>query len=191
MYTSSYLTRILFLAGAVSLMTIGCKSKKKAVVPKGEVEVVLPCSEYKSDKKHFRAYSFGESTDANVAKKKALSNAKAELAGQISTTMKVVGDNYVKSSEFNNTEEVLERFEQNSRTVINERLSGIKPICDKLMQVTATGKYKYYVALELSGDELVDDYYKTLSNDQSLKIDYNYEKFKQTFNEEMAKLENP
>jgi hypothetical protein len=104
--------------------------------------------------------------------------------------MKVVGDNYVKSSEFNNVEEVLERFEQNSRTVINERLSGIKPVCDKLMMVTATQKYKYYVALELSGDDLVDDYYKTLSNDQSLRIDYNYEKFKQTFNEEMEKMEN-
>ena len=125
-----------------------------------------------------------------MAKKKALSNAKAELAGQISTTMKVVGDNYVKSSEFNNTEELLERFEENARTVINERLSGIKPICDRLTQVTATGKYKYYVALELSGEDLVDDYYKSLSNDQSLKIDYNYEKFKQTFEEEMAKLEN-
>ncbi len=159
-------------------------------MPKGEVEIVLPCSEFKSDKKYFRSYSFGESTDANVAKKKALSNAREELAAQISSTMKVVGDNYVKSSEFNNVEEVLERFEQNSRTVINERLSGIKPVCDKLMMVTATQKYKYYVALELSGDDLVDDYYKTLSNDQSLRIDYNYEKFKQTFNEEMEKMEN-
>ena len=159
-------------------------------MPKGEVEIVLPCSEFKSDKKYFRSYSFGESTDANVAKKKALSNAREELAAQISSTMKVVGDNYVKSSEFNNVEEVLERFEQNSRTVINERLSGIKPVCDKLMMVTATQKYKYYVALELSGEDLVDDYYKTLSNDQSLRIDYNYEKFKQTFNEEMEKMEN-
>ena len=190
MNTRNRLPQLLFLAGAISFAGVSCKSKKEIPTPKGEVEIVLPCSEYKSDKKYFRAYSFGESTDQNVAKKKALSNAREELAAQISSTMKVVGDNYVKSSEFNNVEEVLERFEQNSRTVINERLSGIKPVCDKLMQVTATGKFKYYVALELSGDDLVDDYYKTLSNDQSLKIDYNYEKFKQTFNEEMAKMEN-
>jgi hypothetical protein len=182
--------QMLLLAGAVTFTSIACKSKKEIPTPKGEVEIVLPCSQFKSDKNYFRSYSFGESTDANVAKKKALSNAREELAGQISSTMKVVGDNYVKSSEFNNVEEVLERFEQNSRTVINERLSGIKPVCDKLMQVTATGKYKYYVALELSGEDLVDDYYKTLSNDQSLKIDYNYEKFKQTFDAEMAKMEN-
>ncbi|MDX5428674.1 MAG: hypothetical protein LPK79_11290, partial [Bacteroidota bacterium] len=168
-----------------------CKGKKEVIEPpKGETEVVLPCSEYKSDDTYFRAYSFGESMDPNVAKKKALSNAKAELAGQISTVMKVVGDNYVKSSEFNNQEELLERFEENARTVINQRLTGIKPVCDRMMQVTATNKYKYYIALELSGDELVNDYYQALSKEASLKIDYNYEKFKQTFDEEMKKLEN-
>lgn len=180
----------LALVAAVSIAP-GCKSKKKAIdPPKGEVEVVLPCSQYKSDGKFFRAYSFGESQDMNVAKKKALSNAKAELAGQISTTMKVVGDNYVKSSEINNKEEVLERFEENARTLINQKLNGIKPICDRVMQVSATGKYKYYIALELSGEDLVKDYYNSLTRTESILIDYNYEKFKKTFDEEMAKYEN-
>lgn len=185
-------TVLMGVTAAIILMASpSCKSKKKPVEPpKGEVEIVLPCTEFKSDKKYFRAYSFGESSDQNVAKKKALSNARAELAAQISTVIKTVGDNYVKSSEFNNVEEVLERFEENSRTVVNERISGAKAVCDKLTEVTSTKRYKYYVALELSGDELVDDYYKTLRNDQSLKIDYDYEKFKKTFDEEMKKLEN-
>ncbi len=187
--------RTIALASATVLMvaaTTSCKSKKKAVVepPKGEVEMILPCAEFKSDGKYFRAYSFGESSDANVAKQKALSNARSELAAQISTTMKIVGDNYVKSSEFNNVEEVLERFEQNSRTVVNERINGAVAVCDKLTQVTSSGRYKYYVALELSGEDMVDRYYKTLTNDQTLKVDYNYEKFKKTFEEEMAKMEN-
>lgn len=168
-----------------------CKSKKKAVdPPKGEVEIVLPCSEFKTDGDFFRAYSFGESQDMNVAKKKALSNAKSELAGMISTTMKVVGDNYVKSTEVNNKEEVLERFEENARTLINEKLSGVKPICDRVMQVSATGKYKYYIALELSGDDIVKDYYNSLTKTESILVDYNYEKFKKTFDEEMSKMEN-
>ena len=107
---------------AILSFTTACKSKKKAIEPpKGEVEVVLPCSQFKSDGKYFRAYSFGESQDMNVAKKKALSNAKSELAGMIQTTMKVMGDNYVKSSEVNNKEEVLERFEENARTLVNEK----------------------------------------------------------------------
>ncbi|MCT4624608.1 MAG: hypothetical protein N4A46_13385 [Schleiferiaceae bacterium] len=186
--------KVLHSAAILSIAVIGltsCKGKKKAIdPPKGEVEIVLPCSEFKSDGDYFRAYSFGESSDPNVAKKKALSNAKGELAGQISTTMKVVGDNYVKSSEFNNKEELLERFEENTRTVINEKLNGIKPICDRLTQTTATGKYKYYIALELSGDQMVSDYYNSLTKNESIKIDYNYEKFKKTFEEEMRKMEN-
>ena len=85
---------------------------------------------------------------------------------------------------------LLERFEENARTVINEKLNGIKPICDRLTQTTSTGKYKYYIALELSGEELVNDYYSSLTKNESLKIDYNYEKFKKTFDEEMKKMEN-
>ena len=89
-------TKFLFVVVAsASLLLSSCGSKIK--VPKGETEMVLPCSEFKSDKKTFRVYSFGESADMNVAKKKALSNAKTELAGMVNSTMKVVADNYVKS----------------------------------------------------------------------------------------------
>jgi hypothetical protein len=52
---------------------------------------------------------------------------------------------------------------------------------------TKEGNYKTYVAIELSADELVKQYNERLSKDERLKIDYDYEKFKQTFDEEMAK----
>src|SRR6056300_1257675 len=169
--------RFLFVAAlATSMALVSCGSKTKA--PKGETELVLPCSEFKSDRKTFRVYSFGESMDMNVAKKKAMSNAKTDLAGMISTTMKVVGDNYVKSMEVNNVEEVLERFEENARTVIDQELSGTKVVCDRLTQ-TQEGRYKYYIAIELSGDNIVKDYYKSLSKNDKLLVDYSYEKFKE------------
>ena len=177
------------MASAISLTS--CKNKKETVKQAGEVEIIIPCSgeEYFSNKKYFRANAVGESLDQMTSKKKALSNAKSQLAGDIQTTMKVVGDNYVKSSEFNNTEEVLERFEENARTVVNQQLSGLKTICEKLTR-TPEGKYKTYIAIELSGDELLNAYNETLSKDQNLKIDYNYEKFKETFDKEMEKFEN-
>lgn len=187
-----FLTPVLVFAMiATATLSTSCKGKKKGIkAPDGEVEVILPCSDYKSNDKFFRAYSFGESEDMNVAKRKALSNAKTELAGMISTTMKVVGDNYVKSVEVNNKEEVLERFEENARTVINQKLNGVKPVCDRVMRVAATGKYKYYIALELSGEDLVKDYYNSLTRTESILVDYNYEKFKKTFEEEMRNFEN-
>ena len=90
---------------------------------------------------------------------------------------------------FYNKEEVLERFESNARTVVNQSLSGTKTICEKVTKTTE-GKFKYYVAIELSGDELVGKYNATLKKDENLKIDYNYEKFKETFDKEMEKMEN-
>lgn len=183
------LLSLAFMAGTLSL--VACKNKKETVKQAGEVEIIIPCSgsEYFSNKKYFRANAVGESLDQMTSKKKALSNAKSQLAGDIQTTMKVVGDNYVKSSEFNNQEEVLERFEENARTVVNQKLAGLKTICEKLTR-TPEGKYKTYIAIELSGDELLNAYSETLSKDQNLKIDYNYEKFKETFDKEMEKMEN-
>lgn len=174
-----------------ALTFTSCKSKKTTPKKEGEVELVQYCSgpDYFSDKKAFRSNAVGESLDQMTARKKALSDAKAKLAGDIQTQMKVVGDNYVKSSEFNNKEEVLERFEENSRTVVNQSLSGTKTICEKFTK-TPEGKYKCYIAIELSGEDLVTKYNETLSKNESLKIDYNYEKFKETFDKEMEKMEN-
>ena len=176
-----------------SVNFVGCKNKKKLATgcktPKGEQEIIIPCSgvDYFSNDKYFRANAVGESIDQMTSKKKAMSNAKAQMASDIQTTMKVVSDNYVKSSEFNNKEEVLERFEENARTVVNQELRGVRTICEKLVK-TQEGKYKTYLALELSGEELLNKYSEILGNDENLKIDYNYEKFKATFNEEMDKM---
>lgn len=180
---------VLVAAASTALLLSSCGSKKPIETPSGEIERILPCSDFKSDNRTFRVYSFGESSDMNVAKKKALSNAKSELAGMIESTMKVVGDNYVKSAELNNVEEVMERFEENSRTIINQRISGVTTVCDRVTQVSATGKFKYYIALELDGENIVKDYYQSLSKNDELRVDYNYEKFKETFEKEMEKLE--
>ncbi|MFN7492439.1 MAG: hypothetical protein ACK5RG_05945, partial [Cyclobacteriaceae bacterium] len=63
---------------------------------------------------------------------------------------------------------------------------GVRTICEKLVQ-TKDGNYKTYIAIELSADELVKQYNQRLSTDDRLKIDYDYEKFKETFNQEMEK----
>jgi hypothetical protein len=182
------LAAIIISLGSLS----ACKGKKKLAKtvdpPKGEVEIIIPCSgpDYFSTKKHFRANAVGESLDQMTSKKKAVAEAKALLAGDISTTMKIVGDNYVNSREYNNKEEVLERFEQNSRTVVDQKLNGVRTICEKLVR-TADGKYKTYIAIELSGDEMVSAYNERLTKDEMIRIDYDYEKFKETFEKEMDK----
>lgn len=178
---------LLMFAALAGLFMIGCKSKEKA--PKGETEVVIPCSgaDFFTTNKSFRANSIGESMDQVTAKKKALTNARNELAQAIQTTVKTVTDNYVNSREMNNKEQVEERFESLNREVVEQTLSGIRTICEKNMQ-TQQGTYKSYIAIELSADELVAKYNERLSKDDRLKIDYDYEKFKETFDKEMDKM---
>ncbi len=179
------------LAGGLT----ACK-KKQAVVetpnPAGETEVFVHCSgpEYFTNDKVFRANALGESMDQSTAKKKAMSNARQDLASSINTQVKAVIDNYVNSREMNNREEVGERYESLAREVVDQKLTGTKTICEKLMRVDATGNYKAYVAIELSAQDLLSAYNERLSSDERLRIDYDYEKFKETFNQEMERMNN-
>jgi hypothetical protein len=169
-----------------AVVMVGCKGKEK--LPAGEKEVVIPCSgpDFFTNNKVFRANSSGESMDMNVAKQKARSNAEGELARSITVTVKAVTDNYVNSRTMNNKEEVETRFEALNRQVVDQTLSGVRIICEKNMK-TEQNTYKVYLALELSADELVKKYNESLSKDERLKIDYDYEKFKDTFDKEMEK----
>jgi hypothetical protein len=153
--------------------------------------VNIPCSgpDYFTSNKYFRANSLGESADLVVSKKKAMDNARAELAASIQSTVKTVTDNYVNSREFNNKEELEERFEQLNRTIVDQTLKGIKIICEKQVK-TDKGSFRTYVAIELSADNIVNEYNERLSKDERLKIDYDYEKFKETFDKEMEKMGN-
>ncbi len=182
----------LMLSGAMT----ACKSKKKQAEaaaqnpPEGETEVKVLCSgpEFFTDNKVFRANALGESMDQATAKKKAMSNARADLASAINTRVKAVVDNYVNSREMQNREEVGERYESLAREVVDQQLTGVKTICEKTMKVNATGNYKTYVAIELSAQELLAAYNERLSADERLRVDYDYEKFKETFEKEMEKL---
>ncbi len=187
-------TRFTLLAiAAMTMVAIpSCKKNKDEVKtpdPKGEVVINEYCSgeQFKSTKEAFRSTATGESMDRETAKKKARSNAMSEMGKTISATMKIVGDNYVSSTEVNNKEEVTESFNEMARTVVDQELRGCIEICEKLTQ-RPDGTYVSYVALELSGNTIADAYQSGLSKNDKLKADYNYEKFKETFDKEMEKL---
>lgn len=186
------LSAFLMVTLSVAILS-GCKSKQKAttIAGQGEKELVLPCFEdqYMTAGGNLRANAIGESMDQMTSKKKALTEARTELAAQINTLVKTVTDNYVKSGEFNNQEELLERYEGLTREVVKQELNGTKIICQKMTQ-TASGNYKTYIAIELAGSELLSAINNRISNDEMLKIDYNYEKYKKTFEEEMNKLDD-
>lgn len=180
-----------FAASTAALVfALASCNSNKSVTPKqaGEIEILEYCGgeEYNSDKNTFRASATGQSMSRETAKKIARSNAEAKLARSINATIQIVSDNYVNSTKFNNKEEVTETFNDMAKTVVDQMLSGAITACDRLTQKT-DGNYVSYMAVELSASELVSKYNERLSQDERIKAEYNYEKFKETFEAEMAK----
>ncbi len=184
---TSILLIVFFAAGA--LLLTHCRSKQQAALPEGETRVVVLCSgpEYFTDNEYFRANSLGESTNQANSRRMALSNARAELAGQIEVTVKSVIDNYVQDITVGDRSEFMQRYEGLSREVIEQRLAGTRVICEELTR-TADGTYRTYLAIELSGNEILNAMNQRISNDDRLRLDYNYEKFKETFDQEMEQM---
>ncbi|MFC1732619.1 hypothetical protein ACFLRZ_04850 [Bacteroidota bacterium] len=185
---------LVIVAVIICMLSVSCKSKKETttamkVEDQGETLIEQYCSgpEFFSDEEHLRANSVGESMDQAVSKKKALTNAQAELAGAIETAIKALIDSYVNSRELNNAEQIEEKYEGLTRSIVDQNLRGIKTICEKVTK-TKEDKYKTYIAIELAGDELLGPVLKQLSEDEMLKIDYDYEKFKEEFNKEFDKM---
>jgi hypothetical protein len=182
----------------VAFFTTNCKSTKKvseAQTPKAvfedEVEIKQFCSsmDYPSTAEIIRAGSLGESTDMVMSKKVAKSNTLEELGSKIEVTVKAVIDNYNNRRQKDITESVEKRYEELIRTIVNQKITGYKTACDKTTK-TKEGKYRTYLVYELPVDNVLNPVYTSISKDDELKVDYDYQKFKNTFEEEMKKSEN-
>ena len=182
----------LSIAAAIAFSIAGCKGPQGITAEqRGEVEIIELCNgeDYTSDGETFRATATGTSISSEAAKKMARSNADAALAKSISSTMEIVGDNYVSSTKFNGKEEITETFNDMAKTIVSQELRGAVTICNKLTQLT-DGSFKYYIAIELSGEQIAQAYNQRLSQDERIKADYNYDNFKKTFDEEMERRRN-
>ncbi len=185
--------KVLFVLAAAMVM-VGCGSKKVAPT-KGEVEVNVPCKEYKTDKNTLRANASATSPNMQNATDKALASARRELATSIEATIKRVVDQYASSYDLNDAADFRGKMQDITRTVVNQQLVGSVPVCDKITRTTdkdGNTIYHAYVAIELTTNEMLEavrnGVNNKISDEEKLRTDFEYEKFKKTFEEEMAKL---
>ena len=155
--------------------------------PSGEVEILEYCAgdEYKSDKDHFRATATGESMSRETAKKCTFKrrssfgsfhqchdrNRHRQLRQQLQVQQRGRSDRDVQRP----------RSDRGGSATFRRHHR-----CERLTQ-KQDGNYVSYMAIELSGEELVSRYNQRLSQDERIRAEYNYEKFKETFEAEMAK----
>ena len=169
-----------------------CGSKKglpSAQVGATEVEVPLSGREYMSDANYFRATQLGRSPDLSAAKRIALLNAKSELAGLVESTMKSVSINYINQRTIGDRQEFGNRFDSESREVINQTLNDVSIIGERVFR-ESNGSYTYYVAIEMNKDPLLRSINERISKDEKLQLDFDQHQFRKVFDEEMNKFQN-
>ncbi|MCH8546271.1 MAG: hypothetical protein LAT54_06020 [Cryomorphaceae bacterium] len=139
-------TLIVFLMiGSVATVSTSCKSFK----PPGE-EVTGPFDgrKYQSNNRYFRATGQAISQDANTSKTRSMTNAKARLAGTVSSTMRTVADEYTQEKGIANAGEFMERYEVLSREVVNQTIADIRTIGERTFRLE-NGRFQTYTALEI------------------------------------------
>jgi len=203
MYNAKYLILAVFVS-VCFFVSCGIKKPKNAGNQK-LTKVVQPChndSKYMTSKKFFRASAVGESMDQQVSKEKARSNAKADIANQTSSTLKLVEINHVNSLEENNRESLREKFERQSQNVVSQSLSQVSTICEETFIDPNTNKFITYVCMEFPSENLLkahtsamkkdsesqsNAYTDTLDRAGQIRVEYDAAKFREFFEAEMAK----
>jgi hypothetical protein len=180
----------MLIIGFIAIVAFaGCKGTKKLQKVTGAQEITVPFSEskYKSDKDFFRAKQSGKSPDLATAKKIALQNAKAELAGNIKALVKRVTDQYTNQRTVGNKQDFENKFEELSREVVEQTLTDVKLMDEKIFKET-DGGYSYWAAIEVSKQSILDGVNNKISKNEKLQLDYDKKKFEDVFNSEMEKM---
>ncbi|MFN4972553.1 MAG: hypothetical protein ACK45I_02250 [Bacteroidota bacterium] len=187
--TIARLAAATLLTGLAIAGVSSCKSKTTIQKETGAKEITVPFStrEYQSDKEHFRAKGSGNSPDMTTAKKIALQNAKSEMAGLITTTMKKVTEQYTNQRQVGNTQEFSNKFEEMAREVTNQQLVDVRIMDEKLFK-EANNTFTYWVAVEANKQTVMNGIDRGIGQNQKLQQDYDKKKFEEIFNSEMDKL---
>ena len=167
------------------VLLFSCTDKLKRTDAKlKEVEQPFSGKKYFSDKKHFRAIGEGKANDLTVAKRIAETNARQGLASQIEVKVRSVGEQFLQNRSVDLKQETTTKYEDITRTVIDETLRSVQVFDQKSYQ-NKKGNYVHYVAMQMSTKAISDRMLENISRDKELKQDFELEKFRKIYEQEL------
>lgn len=174
----------ILLVSLVSILVLSCGTK----LPKGQKQVDLPCfqDKYTPTKKDYIASGRGISVDQVTSRKKALLNAKQEIASLMRSNIKSLTDDYTLSRTINNREELKSRFETITSETVDEMLVNIDIKCQELGYDKKQNQYNTYVALSISKDDAAKNIVNKLSKQDKEELDLDYEKFRKLLDKDLG-----
>ncbi|HRJ30608.1 MAG TPA: hypothetical protein PLV21_01545 [Cyclobacteriaceae bacterium] len=138
------LLTLLVILGACSSGVLGKKVKEP-----------FSGNAYNSNNRFWRGTGKGTSSQDNIARSKADLDAKAQLAGQVNTTMKQVADQYLGQTENERAADVADKFQSLVRQVMNTNISDLRKIGEQKYYNEKTKEYTVFMAYEIKKNAML------------------------------------
>ncbi len=112
-------------------------------------------SAYESNNRFWRGTGKGSSIKDNIARGKADIDAKAQLAGQVNTTMKQVADQYLGQTENAEAADVADKFQSLVRQIMNTNISDLRKMGETKFFNDETKEYSIFIAYEIKKNAML------------------------------------
>ncbi|MEZ4946809.1 MAG: hypothetical protein R2804_14830 [Cyclobacteriaceae bacterium] len=123
---------------------------------------------YESNNRWFRGTGKGESSQDNIALGKADIAAKAQLAGQVNTTMKQVADQYLGQRENESGADVADKFQSLVRQTMNTQIADLRKMGQEKYYNEKTKSYTVFIAYEIKKNAMFRYMKKQARVDQTI-----------------------
>ncbi len=148
----------------VALTAIACSS---SVLGK-KVREPFQGNAYESNNRFWRGTGKGSSSQDNIARSKADLDAKAQLAGQVNTTMKQVADQYLGQTENQNAADVADKFQSLVRQIMNTNISDLRKMGEEKFYNEEKKEYTVFIAYEIKKNAMLRFMKKQAKVDQTI-----------------------
>ena len=123
---------------------------------------------YESNNRFFRGTGKGTSSQDNIARAKADLEAKAQVAGQVNTTVKQVADQYLGQTENEKAADVADKFQSLVRQVMNTSIADLLKTGEKKYFNKKENEYTVFIAYEIKKNAMFRFLKKQAKTDQTI-----------------------
>lgn len=149
-------TSLLLSAAAALVIGISLPSCKGKSGPAGtKVSQPFTGNKYQSNNAWWRGTGMGASSKQNIARGKADSEARSQLASQVGTNMRAVTDQYLGQTENERARDVADKFQSLVREVMNTELADMRKIGEETYFNETTKEFTVYVAYEVKKNAML------------------------------------
>ncbi len=139
---------------AIAIIVITTAACSSGVLGK-KVKEPFQGNAYESNNRFWRGTGKGSSSQDNIARGKADIDAKAQLAGQVNTTMKQVADQYLGQTENAEAADVADKFQSLVRQTMNTNLADLRKMGEEKFYNEEKKEYTVFIAYEIKKNAML------------------------------------